>query len=358
MPTTMNASDAQMFNLELPAFPAATRPIEQIEGRRDAVKLLVMHRHTGEFQDARFTELPTFLVPGDVLVVNTSQTIPARLPAVWAGTPLYVHLAARLGPNECIIERRTAMGQADDRPFPTGASLTIGRFDSTQTQCTLEVVRKFHPNSRLWVVKSNCDLYTVAQQTGEPIRYDYVADAQSTAAYQSIFSRHPGSSEMPCASRPFTLDVLKQLTTRGVQVCSLTLHTTVSSHEVTASLAEHPIVPEWYRIPKWTAQSVARATARQSRIIAVGTTVVRALEASAQTTGSVRAGAAWTDYLVTPETPLRVVNGLITGMHDNHSSHLALMYAFVRRETLRNAYAHAAAKGYHWHEFGDISLVI
>ncbi len=350
--------DKDLLDLKLQPFTPATQPIEMVAGRRDAVRMLVMERASSQFHDARFTDLPEFLRAGDVLVVNTSQTIKARLHARCSTERLCLHLAAYLRPNLVIVERRSAVGEPDDAPFKLGDCIDIIEPESGRVTATVRVNQKFHPNSRLWVVESSEDLYALAPAIGQPIQYAYVTSKQRVDAYQTIFAHHPGSSEMPSASRPFTRPLLKQIAARGVRVCSLTLHTTVSSHEVTASLADHPVVPEWYHIPAWTAAAINRAKQQNGRVIAVGTTVVRALEASAEHTGMVKAQSAWTQYLVTPEQPVRVVDGLVTGMHDNHSSHLALMYAFVKRETLKQAYAHAAVQGYRWHEFGDVSLVL
>ncbi|SFV02956.1 S-adenosylmethionine:tRNA ribosyltransferase-isomerase [Alicyclobacillus macrosporangiidus] len=352
------------LNLHLSRPPApAPLPPEARGLRRDEVRLLVMDRATGACRHARFVDLPHFLSAGDLMVVNTSATIPGRLRAVYRGEPLYLHLAIRLTEDTCILERRRADGGPDPRPFEPGDTLRVVHPEDGRVLARIQVEAHFHPDSRLWRVRADRDLFRVAEAAGVPIQYGYVTRPLETGAFQTLFSRTPGSAEMPSAARPFTHRVLRGLAARGVRFCSLLLHTGVSSHEVASDLARHPVLPEWYHIPPATAAAVNRAMAEGRRVIAVGTTVVRALESAAVPARGgegvrVRSGSNWTTHLVTPATPPRVVHGLITGMHDNHTSHLALLYAFARPEFLRRAYEEAVQLGYLWHEFGDISLLV
>jgi S-adenosylmethionine:tRNA ribosyltransferase-isomerase len=326
--------------------------------RRDEVRLLVLDKATGLVRHAFFYELPNFLREGDVLVVNTSATIPGRLHARCGREHLFLHLATKLSDTEYIVERRSANGGPDRRAFRPGDVIEIIQPDAPGTVCTLRVEAQFHPNSRLWRVRSDADLFQVAQSIGRPIRYNYVPRDYDASQYQTLFARTPGSVEMPSAGRPFTKDVLRNLARKGVKIRWLVLHTGVSSHEVELDLNHHPVLPEWYDIPKATAQAVNEALTEGRRVIAVGTTVVRALESAVQPDGTVAAGSSWTTHLVTPATPPRVITGLVTGMHDSQTSHLALLYAFVRPALLRSAYQEAVQRGYLWHEFGDVSLIL
>lgn len=348
------------LDLHLPSPPrAATRPAEFRGVDRDGVRLLVLDSQTGNVQHDTFAGLDRYLRPGDLLVVNTSATVPARLLAVSAAREqLILHLSTRCSQHEVIAERRTADGGPDARPFAAGARLSIVRPGTGAPFAEARVIEPYHPRSRLWRLRSECDLFAVARTIGSPIRYGYVDGEYGASAYQTVFARTPGSAEMPSAARPFTHRLLRQLAHSGVRFASLILHTGVSSHEVERDLASHPVLPEWYHIPPATAQAVHHARQTGGRVVAVGTTVVRALESAVDLAGTVHAGTAWTRHLVTPETPPRVVDGLVTGLHDTHSSHLALLYAFVPAHHLRRAYAQALDSGYLWHEFGDGCLVL
>ncbi|MCY0863549.1 MAG: S-adenosylmethionine:tRNA ribosyltransferase-isomerase, partial [Sulfobacillus sp.] len=218
------------------------------------------------------------------------------------------------------------------------------------------VVRRFHPESRLWVIDTDRDWYELAPLVGDPIRYGYVDRPYPLYYYQTIFGRVPGSAEMPSAGRPFTYEIVARMVERGVILCPITLHTSVSSHEVTQGLERYPVLPEYYHIPRRTVRHITEARRDGRRVIALGTTVVRALETWATSGFGRRRG--WTRHLVTPNNPPRVVSNLVTGLHDNFSSHLALLYAFVDPPFLREAYRQAGLAGFRWHEFGDLSFIV
>ncbi len=172
-------------------------------------------------------------------------------------------------------------------------------------------------------------------------------------AYQTVFAREAGSAEMPSAGRPFTDALVTELVTGGVLVAPLVLHAGVSSPE-----RDEPPFPERFRVPAETARLVGAVRSWGGRVIAVGTTVVRALESVALPGGAVRAGEGWTSLVVTPERGLRVVDGLITGWHEPESSHLLMLEAAAGRELLQRAYDEAAARGLAGHEFGDALLIL
>lgn len=358
---TLSVRDLE-FGIDVRKF-AATGPAEERGVPRDKVKMLVIDRTLSSFKHTTFQSLPEFLESGDVVIVNTSMTIPARLLAKSQGTMHIIHLAARFSATRFIIERRNAFGEADNQAWEVGEPIDIVRrgipsFASAQFPGHLKVIRRFHPNSRLWEVESNIDLYELAQTIGSPIRYSYVKQETETSDYATIFGRVPGSAEMPSASRPFTRDILRRLAARGVQVVSITLHTSVSSHEVESDLSSHPVLPEWFSVSPQAASRINRAKAGGRRLVAVGTTAVRAVESTVDQSGQVQPKEGWTTRIITPSSPPQVITSLVTGMHDNHSSHLALMYGFISPALLRRAYHQAADAGYLWHEFGDISLVL
>jgi S-adenosylmethionine:tRNA ribosyltransferase-isomerase len=188
---------------------------------------------------------------------------------------------------------------------------------------------------------------------GEPIRYSYAGRRWPLEAYQTVFGRLPGSAEMPSAARPFSPAVVTDLVARGVTFAPITLHCGVSSLEA----GEAPY-PEQYDVPPTTARLVNLTRQSGGRVIAVGTTVVRALETAALGAVPIVAQAGWTSHVVTPEMGLRVVDGLLTGLHEPRSSHLRMLAAFHGEDLLRDCYGAALSHGYLWHEFGDVHLLL
>lgn len=339
------------IDLGIRATPAV-RPAESAGLGRDDVRLLVVERRTGTFQHRHFRSIAEAFQPGDMLVVNNSATIPAAFPATVNGEPHWLHLAARLSANRVVVELRTPQGGPDGSWLEPGSLCAV--HDGTgAAKSKGQIVRQFHPQSRFWLVETDRDWYALASTIGRPIRYHYVDQPYPMSAYETLFGRIPGSSEMPSASRPFTVQTLQQLRERGVELVELTLHTTVSSHEVADGETDPPLVPEWFHIPEATRAAVMAAKLAGRPVIALGTTVVRALE----TWASQGMAGGWTTHLVTPETPPQLVSGLITGLHDNFTSHLWLLYAFLDPDHLMAAYRDAERQGYRWHEFGDLSMI-
>lgn len=336
----------------------ARRPPEEMGIARDEVKMLVLDRATGSWEHQIFLDLPTCLREGDVVVVNTSRTLPVSLPATLDGRKeeLRVHVAAKLSDTSYIVERRTKDPVQDHRAFCTGDGITIDH--DGHCFAKLRVLGRFHPNSRFWYIESDHNLWNVAKRIGQPIRYGYLQSRPDVDAFQTMFAVNEGSAEMPSAGRPFTERVLVALRNRGVIVVPITLHTGVSSHEVENSLESHPFLPEWYSVPEETARIINEVLSRGRRVIAVGTTVVRTLESAATDDGFVVPSSGWTTIVISPGNQPRIVTGLLTGLHDADTSHLAMLYAFVSRDKLLMAYSAAATSGYLWHEFGDVNLIL
>jgi S-adenosylmethionine:tRNA ribosyltransferase-isomerase len=334
--------------------PALSEPLEAVEpaevrgADRADVALLVANRADDVLVHARFRELPRFLRAGDLLVVNTSATLPASLPARLDGEELELHLSTPVDGARWVIELRTA----ERMPFRgarAGARLEL------PAGAHAELLAPYLGSSRLFVARlSLCQpVVEYLRRHGSPIRYLHTPDEWPLDAYQTVFALHPGSAEMPSAGRPFSADVVTELVARGVLVAPLTLHAGVSSLE----LGESPY-PERYRVPAETARLVNAVRGWGGRVIAVGTTVVRALETVSEPDGTVTAGEGLTSLVVTPERGLRALDGLLTGWHEPRSSHLQLLEAAAGPELLRRSYEAAAAHGYRFHEFGDSHLIL
>ena len=316
---------------------------------RDGVRLLVA-RPSG-MTHARFGQLGDFLSPGDLVVVNTSATLAAAADGNRAGVPVEVHFSAELDDGAWVVEVRPAGVSAgpvtDLRPgevitLDAGAALTVDRP---------------HPagQARLWRARPRIDggVRLFLTRHGRPIRYAYVPRPWPLPDYQTVFAREPGSAEMPSAGRPFTAQVVTDLVTRGVALAPVVLHTGVSSQE-----AGEPPQPERFRVPEATARLVNVTREAGGRVIAVGTTVTRALESAASPGGFVRPGHGWTDLVLGPARPARAVTGLVTGWHAPGASHLALLTAVAGADLVERAYTEAVRSGYRWHEFGDSCLLL
>ncbi len=337
-----------MSALERAPHLEAHEPPEQRGLGRDDVALLVATRHDGRLRHARFPELPRFLAPGDLLVVNTSATLSAALDARLGERRVELRLSTPFDAGSWVVELRTETGEPLRRP-PIGACLDL------PGGARAELLARYAGSDRLSVARLSIgpSLADYLELHGHPIRYGYVPERWPIDAYQTVFAVEPGSAEMPSAGRPFTTGLVTALVARGILVAPVTLHTGVSSPE----LGEPPF-PERYHVPETTARLVNAVHAWGGRVIAVGTTVVRALESVAAPDGTVSEGSGQTALVVTPERGLRAVDGLLTGWHEPEASHLLMLEAAAGPELLDRSYRAAAERGYLWHEFGDIHLVL
>jgi S-adenosylmethionine:tRNA ribosyltransferase-isomerase len=329
------------------ALPSELQAREPAEARglpRDGVRMLVSRRAADEISHHDFGELPDLLLPGDLLVVNTSCTVPA---AVRLDGGLAVHFSSPRPDGGWLIELRERR-DGSTVPYPGG---TPGQVLDLPGGATLTLRDRF--TSRLWEATLSVAVLPYLYQRGVPIRYSYVGRDWPLESYQTVFGTRPGSAEMPSASRPFTPDLVTRLVARGVTIAPLTLHTGVSSLEG----GEDPY-PEPYDVPPATARLVNLTRSSGGRVIAVGTTVVRALETVAGADGTVAAGAGWTSLMVTPESGVHAVDGLFTGLHEPRSTHLEMLSAFAGEDLLSRCYAAATGQGYLWHEFGDTHLLL
>ena len=340
----------------------AQSPPEHRGLRRDQVRLLVVE--PGAVAHRHFHHLPQHLRPGDLLVVNSSATLPAELDGTSpAHGGLVVHVGTSLddqhsGPLRRVVELRTAPDAAEPvldgqqaeeiqvgggvrfrlvAPYPRPGSSPTG------------------DGSRLWQahVLGTDSLEDHLELQGRPISYGYLAERFPLSDYQTIFALHPGSSEMPSAARPFTPELVTRLIAGGVGVVPVTLHTGLSSQE-----AGEPPQAEWFEVSPATARVVNETRRAGDRVVAVGTTVARALESAVAADGTVHPRTGWTELVITPDRPVRAIDGIITGFHDPEATHLQLIEAVAGAGIMRDAYDAAEAEGYLWHEFGDSSLLL
>ncbi|WAZ20780.1 S-adenosylmethionine:tRNA ribosyltransferase-isomerase [Streptomyces cinnabarinus] len=321
---------------------------------RDSVRLLVS-RGT-EVAHHAFRELPGLLRAGDLLVVNTSPTLAAAVDGEIGHARVVVHFSTRGDDGRWAVELRDPDGRGTTRaraggPAGTGVRLPGG------VRLELEEPLSAGGERLWWARASGPAVLGMLREYGRPIRYSYTERDQPLSAYQTVFALESadgaGSAEMPSAARPFTARMVAELVSRGVQFAPVTLHTGVASAE-----AHEPPYPERFAVPEVSARLINAVRAGDGRVIAVGTTAVRAVESAAGADGTVRARAGWTDLVVTPGRGVRVVDGLLTGLHEPEASHLLMLEAVAGRAAVGRGYEEALRGRYLWHEFGDLHLLL
>ncbi|WP_399137454.1 S-adenosylmethionine:tRNA ribosyltransferase-isomerase [Streptomyces sp. NBUA17] len=378
--------------LRVPEELSARVPAEQRGSGldRDGVRLLVSHGT--EVSHHVFGELPGLLRAGDLLVVNTSPTLAAAVDGRVGHTRVVVHFSTRGDDGRWAVELREPDGRGTTRaragvpgapraraevteePSRTRARAGVrgrGALPGAAGGGPAEAAVRLPGGARLvleeplsargdrlwWARVSGAEVPAVLREHGRAIRYSYTERDQPLSAYQTVFALPSadgtGSAEMPSAARPFTARLVAELVSRGVQFAPVTLHTGVASAEV-----HEPPYPERFSVPEASARLINAAGAGDGRVIAVGTTAVRAVESAAGAGGVVRAAAGWTDLVVTPERGVRVVDGLLTGLHEPEASHLLMLEAVAGRAAIDRGYDAAVRGRYLWHEFGDVHLLL
>jgi len=327
------------FAFALDAALEADRPAEARGSARSDVRMLVTDKATGAVTHHHFDSLPALVHPGDLLVVNNSATLPASVPTRQGWQ---VHFSSTRPDGSWLVELRDR-----DRPY---LGEVLGRIVDLPGGVSLYLERRF--GKRLWMTRPPIEsVPEYLARFGRPIRYSYVDREWPLSAYQTAFATVPGSAEMPSAARPFTPEIVTRLVSAGVGVAPITLHTGVASLE-----SDEDPYPEWFEVGAYTARAVNAAKESGGRVIAVGTTVVRALE-SAVVEGKVAAASGHTDRIISPAAPAVIVDGLLTGFHEPKSTHLSMLEALCETALLRESYEEAIEAGYLWHEFGDVHLI-
>lgn len=363
MPGRNTALISSDLKFDLPAELEAGEPPEARGLARDQVRLMVSHYLSDAIEHALFAQLPQFLLAGDVLIINTSGTRKAALPA-WRedGSHIKLHLSTKLGGHRWVIELR----RLDDKGNRPLFGVSPGEILRLPAGGSVRILTAYGPSSksqgadavsaaRLWLASfqlpESLDQYL--KRFGAPIRYGYVSEEWPIGAYQTVYATEQGSAEMPSAGRPFTPELVTRLVAQGVNFAPLILHTGVASQE-----AHEAPYPEYYRVPAHTADTINAAKARGNTIVAVGTTSVRAVETVTDDRELVQPGEGWTNLRITPDRPPRTIDSLLTGFHEPRASHLELLAALTGRRHLQMAYSEALSEKYLWHEFGDLHLIL
>jgi S-adenosylmethionine:tRNA ribosyltransferase-isomerase len=341
------------FDYELPEELIAQRPLE----RRDASRMLVVDRAARRWHDSQFSELPSYVRAGDLLVVNNTRVFPARLHGVREPTGGRVELFL-------IRERATDVWEALARPARRLMPGTIVSFGDKRLRA--EVTEALDEGRRVVRFQADTPLASLLEEIGETPLPPYIKReaAASTAAedrerYQTVYAEKRGAIAAPTAGLHFTPHVIEELKARGAFWTEITLHVGYGTFEPVRveDLSEHSVEAEQFEITEEAAQMINETRARGGRIIAVGTTTTRALEAAADDMGRIRAGARLADLTITPGYSFRAVNALITNFHLPRSSLLVLVSTFAGRDLMLSAYRHAVSARYRFYSYGDCMLI-
>ena len=345
------------ISFTLPLEMTAKEPPECRGISRDQVRLLIIDRQTGEITHSRFDHVGEFLRPGDLLVFNTSRTLPASLTGfeLHSEQRVEARLAGHLPDDTWLALLLCIEGETFSCGLSSGMEIHFGN------GLTGSVYERDEHIPRLWKIRfsqSGAEFVDSIYRLGRPIRYEYVSAPWDLDYYQTVYAREPGSAEMPSAGRAFTWRLLFDLKRQGVETAHVVLHTGLSSYLDNELDAQHPASEEEYFVSESAAKNINRAHEQDRRGIAVGTTAVRALESVADDKGKVRSEHGYTRLRITVDHKLKAVDGLLTGLHEPEASHLDLLTAFLSAEKVQEAYEGALRRGYLWHEFGDINLIL
>lgn len=339
--------ETSLFDYELPPELIAQEPIEP----RDASRLMVVERASGRIEHRRFRDLPSYLGPPDVLVVNETKVIPARL----------IGRRPTGGKVELLLVRRHApsLWEAMARPArraPVGTRLLFGEGE-------LEgLVQEELPEGRRLVAFAapGGDVEGTLQRLGGAPLPPYIRKPAPLERYQTVYARYEGSVAAPTAGLHFTPELLGTLAQRGVDTAPLVLHVGPGTFRPvrTKEVEDHRLESEYYCLPAETAAKINRARAAGGRVVAVGTTVVRTLETVASRHGGIAASEGWADLFIFPGYRFRAVDVLITNFHLPRSTLLMLVCAFAGRKLIMEAYRVAVAERYRFYSFGDAMLIL
>ncbi len=335
------------FSFDLPAELIAQTPVEP----RDASRLMVLGRKTGEIEHRHFRDIVEFLQPGDCLVLNDSRVLPARIYGKRADTGTRV---------EFLLLRDLSGNRWEALAGPGKRARTGKRFifDGTEMTCSVEAVQE--DGNRILQFETQGNFYTELEKIGQMPLPPYIKETLADQdRYQTVYARETGSAAAPTAGLHFTPELLDRIRAKGVSVVFVTLHVGLGTFRPVSveNISDHKMHSEHYAVSEETARTIHEAKARGGRIVAVGTTSCRTLESVAQKHGEVVADDGWTDIFISPGYTFRAIDALITNFHLPESTLIMLVSAFCGRENILNAYRVAIQERYRFFSFGDAMLI-
>jgi len=350
----MNVAAPLIIQFDLPQHLSCPKPTEERNIARDDVRLMIT-KNSGRIDHTTFDHLTDFLRKGDVLVVNTSATVPSALPVLLPnGKQGKLHVSTKLNYRKWLVEIREVKGNKTVRWNGGSAGMVF----TLPSAARAKLSHRFHENEQalhLWIADFDIDqpMQKYLSVNAQPIQYENLDRQYPLSYYQTFFSFHPGSAEMPSAGRAFTGGLIERLITKGVTIAPILLHTGVSSLEE----GELPY-PEYMEVDPITASVINTAKGQGRRIIAVGTTVVRAIETAINNEGHLLPYQGNTELFIDHNYIMKCVDGLLTGFHEPKASHLHMLQSMGGFDHIDRAYREAIRTGYEWHQFGDLHLIL
>ena len=337
------------FDFQLPPEQIAQSPLAS----RSASRMLVVDRRTGEFQDAKFTDLAGELGPADVLVLNNTKVFPARLLGkLETGASIEILLIEEVEPR---------VWEAVARP---GKRLAPGKRVEFDERMSAVVLEKLESGRVRFRFETDGDLDREIDRLGRTPLPPYITPKEEKREYdreryQTVFAAERGAIAAPTAGLHFTDEILGRMRENGTEIIELTLHVGYGTFEPVRveELSEHRVLPERFSISNDSAARLNSALDTGKRIVAVGTTTTRALESAIRRTGRFSAGASLADLTITPGYEFKAVSALITNFHLPKSSLLILVSTFGGHELIMRAYRHAVREGYRFYSYGDCMFV-
>lgn len=359
------------FSFDLPPGLIAQRPLD----RRDASRLLVLERASGSLVDSQFSQLPDFLTGNELIVFNNARVIPARLFGKRAGVhsqkPSHSTAREHLSGNAEVFLTRKLEGDTWEALVRPGKKMQVGeRVQFGEGELEAEILSRGELGIRTvrFTAHNGFSVADNLERLGHvplPPYIDRPDEASDRQRYQTVYAQRPGAVAAPTAGLHFTPEILGKLKAKGCELCEITLDVGLGTFQPvhTETLEEHKIHSEAYELTPEVAEKICDAKSKSRPLLAIGTTVVRALEdaaarASAAGRGTVlSAGRAEAQIFLLPGHEFRVVDKLLTNFHLPKSTLLALVAAFAGRENILRAYRHAVAEHYRFYSYGDCMLI-
>ena len=336
-----------LFYYDLPQELIAQTPMEP----RDHSRLMVLDRETGEIQHRHFYDVLDYLNEGDVLVVNDSRVLPARLYGKKEVTGAQI---------EFLLLERKAADVWEILVKPGKKALPGARFEFGDGLLKAEILEVKEDGNRLVRFFYDGDFYQILEKIGKmPLPHYITAELKDNERYQTVYSHEVGSAAAPTAGLHFTQELLDKIEAKGVKIAKVTLHVGLGTFRPVKAenIEEHHMHSEHYEMSEETARIINEAKANGKRVIAVGTTSCRTLESVAQKEGCIRASEGYTDIFIYPGYTFRAMDGIITNFHLPESTLIMLISAFAGRDKVMNAYKTAVEQRYRFYSFGDAMMI-
>ena len=357
--TIPTATKSMAYNFYLPDYLQRPKPTETRGIPRDEIRLMVSNISNNHIEHTIFRNIGEYLRPDDVLVINTTGTLNTPLKAMTKdGISVKVHLSSKQKDNHWAV----ALRKATENEIENFHTVHQGEFLALDGGGSVEIIQPYcsknshQQHLQLWETKIHIegDLQNYLDENTTPIFPNYIREQYPQSYYQTVFAKEMGSTQLASGGRGFTASLLTRLIAKGIQVVPVLLHIGGGIENI----GKPGPFEEYYQVSEVTANTINKARKAGKRIIAIGTTVVRALETVANKDGFIKSGEGKTNKFITPEQGVYAIDGLVTGLQSPKASHLLLIEALTGRQHLEICYQEGIEQSYQWHKFGDVHLIL